>query len=504
MKVPVNALRAGLVFSKPVYIDTDNFLIPAGIELREKDIEQLRFWNIDEVETDGDILREPAAEVPNPGEAVPEEQPQEALMGRILPEDQKIALVFQNYKKFIKRIDDVFAGISSGAVPDARAITGMTDDLFQTIRKNRITTIGFILGSKPAGCNLAKSSINTAILSALISEKFGYLEQDMRQLITGALLHDVGMLKLPQEILTKREQLSPQEIRQIQGHPLHSYLVVCRELGFSEDVGRIVLQHHERWDGEGYPRRLRKKEIALDARIVSAADAFEAMVSEKPYRNSMIGYQAMKNILSDNSRRFDPEVLKSFIGIMGIYPIGSIICLNSGAVARVIGVREDVPLRPKIRLIIDEQGTAIQPEEQKVIDLLHEKSLFILKALDPKDFAKKNMNKGRAGENRAAAEVEAAGMRIIARNVRSPSGEVDLIALDKDTLVFIEVKAWSVYGIDNLPYGISQKKQRRIIETAKYFLSLHREYNGMAVRFDVIFIEPEKVTRLESAFTECL
>ncbi|MDR2245288.1 MAG: YraN family protein [Treponema sp.] len=114
------------------------------------------------------------------------------------------------------------------------------------------------------------------------------------------------------------------------------------------------------------------------------------------------------------------------------------------------------------------------------------------------------MNKGREGENRAVAELEAAGMRIIARNVRSPAGEVDLIAVDGDTLVFIEVKAWSVYGIENLSYGIDGKKQRRIIETAKYFLSVHREYNSMAVRFDVIFIGPEKVIHLESAFTECV
>jgi putative endonuclease len=114
------------------------------------------------------------------------------------------------------------------------------------------------------------------------------------------------------------------------------------------------------------------------------------------------------------------------------------------------------------------------------------------------------VNKGREGENRAAAEVEAAGMRVVARNVRSPAGEVDLVALDGDALVFIEVKAWSVYGIESLSYGVNREKQRRIIETAKYFLSAHREYNDMAVRFDVIFIGPEKTTRLESAFAECL
>jgi putative endonuclease len=113
-----------------------------------------------------------------------------------------------------------------------------------------------------------------------------------------------------------------------------------------------------------------------------------------------------------------------------------------------------------------------------------------------------NSSAGREGENRAAAALEGAGMRIIARNVRSPRGEVDLVALDGDTIVFAEVKAWKTRGIEDLEYGINQKKQRRIIETAKYFLFSHREYSYMAVRFDVIFVGPREITHLVSAFTE--
>ncbi|MDR1029859.1 MAG: YraN family protein [Treponema sp.] len=111
--------------------------------------------------------------------------------------------------------------------------------------------------------------------------------------------------------------------------------------------------------------------------------------------------------------------------------------------------------------------------------------------------------KGREGEARAAVFLEAAGMRIIARNVRSKAGEIDLVALDGDTIVFIEVKTWSVYPIEELYYGIDEKKQRRIIETAKHFLFSHRKYNGMVVRFDVVFIGPELITHLVSAFMEC-
>jgi HD-GYP domain-containing protein (c-di-GMP phosphodiesterase class II) len=150
------------------------------------------------------------------------------------------------------------------------------------------------------------------------------------------------------------------------------------------------MQHHERWDGSGYPQRIAGNNIDIGARIVSVADAFEAMVSQKSYRNSMVGYQAMKNLLSDNSRRFDPHVLKAFINIMGIYPIGSIVLLSNGALARVIESHGEVPLRPKIHILISEFGRIFKPDEGETIDLLTEKSLFISKAVDPRDLVGKN------------------------------------------------------------------------------------------------------------------
>jgi putative endonuclease len=95
-------------------------------------------------------------------------------------------------------------------------------------------------------------------------------------------------------------------------------------------------------------------------------------------------------------------------------------------------------------------------------------------------------------------------MRIIAATFRSPRGEVDLIARDGDAIAFIEVKAWSSLGIGDLEYGVNKKKQRRIIETAKYFLAVHREYNDMAIRFDVVFVSPMATRHLASAFMECV
>ncbi|MDR0721148.1 MAG: YraN family protein [Treponema sp.] len=110
--------------------------------------------------------------------------------------------------------------------------------------------------------------------------------------------------------------------------------------------------------------------------------------------------------------------------------------------------------------------------------------------------------KGKEGEEKAAQFLEQKGFKILEHNFRSKTGEVDLIALEGETLVFIEVKAWAFYGIEALEQGLDERKQRRIIETAKYFLSIYRKYRYMAVRFDVVFIAPQGITHLESAFVE--
>ena len=114
---------------------------------------------------------------------------------------------------------------------------------------------------------------------------------------------------------------------------------------------------------------------------------------------------------------------------------------------------------------------------------------------------------GKKGEDLAVFTLETAGMKIQARNFRSKYGEIDIIALDGETIVFAEVKSWSAYDLEDLRYAINYKKQDKIIKTAKYFLSINRKYSNMAIRFDVVFIKDNvssdcKVTHLASAFTE--
>ena len=403
-KIEVKGLSPGMVFSAPVYIEGNNLLVPAGIAIRKKDIDRLVNWGYSVVSTEGEPVRPEPAKQPIEeiqDDDVPKEASEEIVSGLSggtkkaagnvlsLVEVQENKGAYRSYIDLIERLDLVFSNIGSGISVEPRTVDNLTGRLLQAVREERDHIIGFILGGEVHGHMLAKNSVNTAILSSLIAMELKFTHHKVMQIVTGALLHDIGMLRLPKEITDKSGGLSDAEIQRMQAHPLYTYKIITKELLYPEDVGLVALQHHERWDGEGYPRRIAGADIDIGARIVSVADAFEAMVSEKPYRNSMMGYQAMKNLLSDNSRRFDPDILKAFIKTMGIYPIGSIILLNNGVIARVVEVQGDAPLRPKIRILIDEFGKMYKQDEGEIIDLLTEKSLFIARALDPKEISKK-------------------------------------------------------------------------------------------------------------------
>jgi len=386
--VNTSDLRPGQVFSAPVYSEGKNLLVPAMVPLRQKDIDVLVSWGIDTVRTDGYVIEDEV-------EAEEEKafEPEEEIIVETKKEEIKFSIsdVKQNsgpyraYKNLIEKLNSTFAGIKSGNDIQMRAIDNICVQLLQDLRDNPDSFIDYILGGEVMGHELAKSSVNTAILSALTAQELRLPHHKINNIVAGALLHDIGMLRLSKGITEKKGGLSDAELEQIKSHPIHTSKIVTKELFGPHEVNLIALQHHERWDGQGYPDHLMGPAIDIGARIVSVADAFEAMVSKKSYRSSMIGYQAIRNLLSDNSRRFDPAVIMAFTKIMGIYPIGSIVRLNDGSVARVVKVNVNAPLRPVVQMLMDDGGRVISVGKAATIDLLEDKKLFIKEAINPAD-----------------------------------------------------------------------------------------------------------------------
>jgi len=344
--------------------------------------------------TDSDLMEEinrqevPAAEAQEGSGEKSADSPKDGSSILSLSDVQENKGAYRIYTSLIQKMNTVLVGISNNvSITGKDQITNeISIPMLQAVRSMRKQLLGFILGGEVKGFEMAKSSVNTAVLSALCALEINLPHHRILNIINGALLHDAGMLRLPKAVTEKRGGLSEAEHQLIRNHPMIANKIVVKELHFLDDVGNIVLQHHERWDGTGYPNHIAGDYIDIGARIVSIADAFEAMVSPKPYRNSITGNQAVKNLLSDNSRRFDPSILKAFVLIMGIYPIGSIVRLNNGAVARISEVRAIAPLRPKVQIIVDQSNKIYRNEQGEFLDLFTEKSLYIVKAIDTKEF----------------------------------------------------------------------------------------------------------------------
>ena len=366
----VDDLEPGMEFDQPVYLEGNSLFIPAGIKIKQKDIERLRKWGITQVETEGHIRSLP-----------PLFQPDSQQMWGV-PSDTEL---FTFYSNTVEKLNGMMEKISRMESITKDELETLSGEIVDRVKEKQFESVRLILCNNSASLEFAKSCFNSAIMALNIGISLGLDDDTLMELADGALLHDVGMLRVPEEIKKKGGQLEKEELQTMRSHPLFSYQIIKGDLGLSDDIAQIALQHHERWDGEGYPQALKGDDINYLARITSIADAYEAMISERPYRNSMVGYEAMKHILSDNCRRFDPEILKIFIRSMGIYPLGSLVMMSDSSIARVIGVNKEAPLRPEIILLIDAEGTEYRGDTGPTINLIENKSLFITRALDIKD-----------------------------------------------------------------------------------------------------------------------
>lgn len=374
-RIKVSDLQPGMRFTKSIYMDGENILAPAGLPIKEKDIERLKRWEVLEVHTEGELM---------PFEDEESDELSSASSGR-----QEISPLFKEYLTAIGIVNKVFEYVRLDKDVDPNELDRLINSFLPRIKEDVDEVTSFTMRNERIKHSLAQGAVNCMILSVVMGMNLKFPAHKLVQLAQGALLHDIGMTKIPQAILEKKGSLSPEELKTMRTHTLHAFKIITKVFKYPNEVGLIALYHHERWDGKGYPKQLAGKDIPLSARIVSVADAFDAMVKDRPYRNSLIGYTAMRQILNDNSRRYDAEIIKVFIQSLGIYPIGSIVILNDGTIGRVVKIHKDAPLRPELSVIVDKTGANVKHNDEQIVNLLDQKELFIAKAINPQELAGK-------------------------------------------------------------------------------------------------------------------
>jgi HD-GYP domain-containing protein (c-di-GMP phosphodiesterase class II) len=187
------------------------------------------------------------------------------------------------------------------------------------------------------------------------------------------LMQDVGKLRVPNEILAKRDRLTPAEFEQAKRHVQHSVDILRDTPGLPQQLPELAALHHERHDGSGYPNGLKGKEIGMIGAIAGIVDTFDALTAQRPYASAVSPSTALSMLYKWRGSLFDAALVEQFIRCIGIFPLGSVVELNSGEVGIVIAQNTEKRLQPRVMVIRDASGNALKP--QKLLDLSREPKL---------------------------------------------------------------------------------------------------------------------------------
>lgn len=219
-------------------------------------------------------------------------------------------------------------------------------------------------------------SANVCILSLLTGLAMGYDQSKLKDLGTGALLHDVGKAIVPEDIVNSKKVFSADEYQLIRKHVDYGFDILRKTDNINVIAAHVAWQHHERFNGSGYPRHLAGKNILEFARIVAIADVYDALATDRPYRSRHLPHEVIEIIRAGQGSDFDPDIAIEFIRNIAPFPKGSIVLLNTGQKGVIWGVKKDFPTRPNVKLLYDKKGNRVEGDQ--FIDLMKELTVFVI------------------------------------------------------------------------------------------------------------------------------
>ncbi len=387
-KIKVTDLKPGMTFDQSVYIDPTNILVQARQELTAKDIDRLVKWGIREVETNGVLISEGKAETAAPVAPAKAEPPAVQI-----PEEERIRITsdYETMRKnkipfrtMMKEAAELlkanFQALMDTKPFDNHAVLSVAGNIIDELSAKRYLVLA-LYGLRMNATWPVHHALHAGCYGTLLGVAAGYTRPKLQELMFSMLLMDIGMGKVPLHIREKASELDAAEWTSIKKHPLVGYQILTKNAKVKATLANVALQHQEAFDGSGYPQGLRAGQIEETARIAAIADSYTALIEKRPYREAALPYDAMKNMLSVQMSKFDPKLLRTFLGLLSIYPLGSLVELSNKRVGLVIGCKPGKPLRPLLRLLRDENRL---PYNGLVFsDLTLETDVYIIKALEP-------------------------------------------------------------------------------------------------------------------------
>lgn len=338
LKVKLSSVKPGMCLGKPIYTCDGKLLIDQGVSLKESYINKLKALGYFDV-------------------YVAWEGSMKQHIDIFLEDTRKEVLILANESM------KTFHIAKQKSVEKLRDIIGQ---LIEDLLLNQSTRI-YLTDIRAIDEYTFGHSVNVCVFSLMMGLMLELNKEELLELGIGAILHDIGKITINQAVLNKPAELEPHEFEIIKQHPLNGYNLVKQLEGFSEAACGVIRDHHERFDGSGYPNGLKGKEIHLYSRIVAICDVYDALTSNRVYKHKITPHYAIEYLISMGNHQFDYDLIKVLLKQVNIYPVGTHVRLKSGKACVVVADNAGWPTRPVVEIKENFPKKSYSP--QRKIDL---------------------------------------------------------------------------------------------------------------------------------------
>ncbi len=365
--INVETLRAGNSYTSDLMIDSSFLILPKTAEMTEDLIKALKQWGFNEIISDGSLslggdigittVDEP--ETDSQKEKISEnikkaiEDSKHSAVGN--SDVARMQLVRSVYEEYMNYIESVFTHYATHKEIDQEELSDTVQDLCIFIKEHRRYILRVNATIQAENRNfLIIHTMRTTVLCIAIAQQLHLQLSKMVELGVTSILHEIGMLRLPPQLYMSSRKLSVREKAQISKHTLLGYTII-KDLNFGLSIQLGVLEHHEKENGTGYPRRLTGDKISSNAKIIAVACTYEAISSPRSYKDEKSTFDALLELLQNKERAFDGSVIKALLYTVSLYPIGTFVYLSNRKIAEVIDTNPDNPKTPVVQLLTEKE-----------------------------------------------------------------------------------------------------------------------------------------------------
>lgn len=324
--IPITHIKPGMLLAKSIYNKNGSLLLRAGTRLKSQYLIKMN-------------------EIGILGAYIEDEISKGLEIDSVISDELRM--------KTVDKVKDVFLDAEMGRPTVSQNMSQaneLVDNMIDELIDNKHIVVNMI-DIKSYDEYTYQHSVNVCVLSIIMGISLDFTREQLTNLGMSALLHDIGKIFIDIELLNKVEPLTEAEMDIMKDHSIDGYRYIKYEFDFPFQTNIGILQHHEKYDGTGYPRNKEGEDISLFARIIAIADVYDALISNRYYKKAVPPSEAMEYIMGGAGAHFDYDLVNIFVRKVALYPIGAGVKLSNGDVGIVAKNYSDAPNRPKIRLL---------------------------------------------------------------------------------------------------------------------------------------------------------